>query len=298
MQTCFVIMPISTPETLVQAYDKDADHFSHVLDHLFIPAIERAAFSAIPPKVQGADVIHADIIKNLETADLVLCDISSFNPNVFFELGCRTALNKPVCYVMDDLTRKIPFDTGIINHHTYSHLLAPWNLDGEIERLSAHITASAEGSRGKNMLWQYFGLQSSAHAPEIKGEGEGQLAYLIMQVEAIRNRLDEPQPVTYVPVGTQYTQGYGAFPNVAAFDYTQFLKPDWDGVIAAAENDLLQIGKLRKEGEWPPSISDVKSIIENHLKSLSELIEAEPTSKRAGRALDLQSRYSALLLGK
>ena len=63
---------------------------------------------------------------------MVLCDISSLTANVFFELGIRTALNKPVCVVKDELTTRIPFDTGIINHHTYSSSLSAWTLDKDM----------------------------------------------------------------------------------------------------------------------------------------------------------------------
>jgi len=44
-------------------------------------------------------LIHAEIIRNIENADLVLCDMSCLNPNVFFEFGIRTSLNKPVSVV-------------------------------------------------------------------------------------------------------------------------------------------------------------------------------------------------------
>lgn len=100
MAKCFVIMPISTPKLLAETY-KDPDHFSHVLKYLFTPALEMANYEVIPPAAAGADVIHASIIKNLEEADLVLCDISALNPNVFFELGVRTSLDRPVALVRD-----------------------------------------------------------------------------------------------------------------------------------------------------------------------------------------------------
>ena len=104
-------------------YSNDADHFRHVLDHLFIPALEKIKMNPIRPIAEGSDLIHAEIIKNLEKADLVLCDASCLNPNVFYELGIRTALDKPVAIVRDDMTPKIPFDTTIINHHTYESAL-------------------------------------------------------------------------------------------------------------------------------------------------------------------------------
>src|ERR1035441_5058521 len=104
---CFIIMPISTPADMLPLYSNDADHFKHVLERLFIPAVKKAGLEPIPPKSRGSDIIHAKIIKSLETAELVLCDISTLNPNVFFELGVRTALNNPVCYVKDDATARI-----------------------------------------------------------------------------------------------------------------------------------------------------------------------------------------------
>ena len=87
MSKCFIIMPITTPEATVPRYGGDADHFEHVLDHLFVPAVERAGYEPIPPIAEGSDLIHARIITNLDEADLVLCDMSCLNPNVFLSLG-------------------------------------------------------------------------------------------------------------------------------------------------------------------------------------------------------------------
>jgi len=190
MSTCFVIMPITTPEHLVPIYSNDMDHFNHVLQHLFIPAIEKAEFTPIPPTVKGADLIQAEIIKNIETADLILCDISSLNPNVFFELGIRTALNRSVCYVKDNMTPFIPFDNSIVNHYTYSSLLAPWNLREEIDQLSQHICETRQKSDGTNTLWKYFGLSSTGIPIESKGGIEDRFEYLNMKIDSIFNAID------------------------------------------------------------------------------------------------------------
>ena len=88
-KTCFIIMPITTPEELIPRFKNDKNHFLHVLENLFVPAIEKADFKSIKPIAKGSDLIHAEIIKNLNVADLVLCDMSILNPNVFFEYGIR-----------------------------------------------------------------------------------------------------------------------------------------------------------------------------------------------------------------
>ena len=181
-------MPISTPENWLIEFSNDKDHFKHVLDHLLIPSLEKSDLDPIPPVVKGSELIHGEIISNIETAELVLCDMSILNPNVFFELGIRTALNKPVCLIKDDITPKIPFDTAIINHHTYSSALNPWVLEKEIDNLSNHIQDSLKVSNDVNSLWKYFSLSSTAHPVEPEKGMEGRIDYLTMQIEALRNQ--------------------------------------------------------------------------------------------------------------
>jgi hypothetical protein len=74
---CFIIAPISTPEDIRPTYRSDENHFKNVLAQLIVPAVKKAGFNPIPPIMEGSDVIHAKIIRNLEQAPLVLCDIST-----------------------------------------------------------------------------------------------------------------------------------------------------------------------------------------------------------------------------
>lgn len=188
MLKCFIIMPISTPKPLVQTYRGDVDHFIHVLDHLFVPAIEKAGLDAVRPKVDGAEVIHAKIIKNIEESDLVLCDMSALNPNVFFELGIRTAVDKPACMVVDDITESIPFDTSIVNYHVYNSALDPWRLTDEIQKLSAHIAAARDGGE-RNPLWRYFSLSTRAEFSEKDTGIEAKVDLISMRLDGLTRQL-------------------------------------------------------------------------------------------------------------
>lgn len=188
-KTCFIIMPISTTDGIKDLYRDGHEHFKHVLDCLLIPAVDRSGFKPIPPTAKGSELIHANIIKHLETSDLVLCDISSLNPNVFFEFGIRTSLNKPVCVIKDDLTNNVPFDTGIINYHEYLSTLEPWELNNEIDKLSEHIKSSFQRSEEKNTLWKYFGLKAEATAYESAPGPDSRMDYITMQLEALNRRL-------------------------------------------------------------------------------------------------------------
>lgn len=163
-KTCFVAMPITTPTSYAEKLG-DPKHFEHVLNHLFAPALQAAGLTVIPPSATGSEMIHAEMIKNLEQADFVFCDLSDHNPNVFFEFGIRTSLDRSVILVWDGLTDRIPFDVNAINTFTYDGSLTPWSLATEIPRLTEFIQGVADSGNPRNAMWQYFGLSGIAGLP-------------------------------------------------------------------------------------------------------------------------------------
>lgn len=215
---CFIIMPISTPENLLNNYSNDKYHFEHVLEHLLKPSLERVDLEPISPKTKGSELIHGEIIKNIEIADLVLCDMSTLNPNVFFELGIRTALNKPVCLIKDDVTPKIPFDASIINHHEYLSALSPWTLDNEINDLVNHIEESQKRNDDTNSLWKYFSLSSTAHPVEPEEGIDGKIDYLTMQIEALRDQLNPPKDMSDELIRSIFTIGNQHGDNIEKYE--------------------------------------------------------------------------------
>ena len=160
---CFIIMPMTTRDEQLKLYAGDADHFKHALSCIFLPAIERAGFRAVPPPSVGGELIHSDIVHQLSRAKMVLCDMSGLNANVFFEFGIRTALNLPVALIVDDVTASVPFDAGIINYHKYSSQLLAWEIEHEITHLANHICAVSQKADGRNALWKFFGVASAAN---------------------------------------------------------------------------------------------------------------------------------------
>lgn len=163
-KTCFIAMPITTHEHEAERYGGDADHWNHVMETIFVPAIERAGFVAVRPAAVGSHMIHGQIIRHLSKTDMVLCDLSGHNPNVFFELGVRTSLNLPIALVRDEHTG-IPFDTSGLNTHAYASTLNAWDTAREVERLAQHLKDSAESCDGGNPMWRHFGLTIAAEVP-------------------------------------------------------------------------------------------------------------------------------------
>lgn len=187
---CFIAMPITTHPEDAERWD-DQEHWLHVMDVLFVPAVERAGFEAVRPITSGADVIHSEIFKHITGADMLLCDLSGHNPNVFFELGVRTSLNLPVALVRDEHTR-LPFDTGTVNTYTYESRISSWTLEYQIAKLAAHIEDSVASCDGENPLWRVFGLTILATRPDPEGSPiDAKLELLQEGMQAVRRSIDE-----------------------------------------------------------------------------------------------------------
>lgn len=186
---CFIAMPITTTTEHAERYKGDKQHWKHVMDHLLIPAIQDADFVAVPPVSTGTEMIHAKIIGELTKAELVLCDLSTLNPNVLFELGVRTSLNLPVALIAEKGT-SLPFDTSGINTHFYDPHLNIWETESEVRALQAHITASGTTCNGKNPLWSQFGLELKAEEPTVsESKSEAMLDIALQDIAALRREL-------------------------------------------------------------------------------------------------------------
>lgn len=71
---------------------------------------------------ESISIIQSTIIKNIYNDEITICDVSTKNPNVMFELGMRLAFNKPVIIIKDCET-EYSFDTANIRHIVYPKTL-------------------------------------------------------------------------------------------------------------------------------------------------------------------------------
>lgn len=107
-----------TDPTLGKTFDLDVTY-----NNIIRPAVENAGFKC----VRGDEVLESGIIDKsmyalLIHSDLVIADITTFNPNAIYELGIRHAAKPFSTIIMKEKEGNIPFD---INHNktfTYSHM--------------------------------------------------------------------------------------------------------------------------------------------------------------------------------
>lgn len=111
---CFVIMPISDQEGY------EPDHFKLVYEDIIKIACNQAGYKAIrADDVKQTNLIHKDILQKILETPMAICDLSSNNPNVLFELGIRQAFDKPVVLIKDKITKSI-FDISPLRYTEYN----------------------------------------------------------------------------------------------------------------------------------------------------------------------------------
>lgn len=132
---CFVICPLSGEDTEIRTRS------NQLLTHIIEPVCAECGFDK-PERVDliaNPNSITDKIIECLSTYDLVIADLTGHNPNVFYELGYRTALNKPIIQLKSK-TDDIPFDVANINTIDYT-LTDLDEVDKVKNRLASMINA-------------------------------------------------------------------------------------------------------------------------------------------------------------
>jgi len=145
-ETCFVIMPISDSEQ----YEKG--HFKYVYEDLFRPAIEAAGY--VPKRAdddRSSSMIQVNIIKDIIEAPMAICDLSTRNPNVLFELGIRQAFDLPVVLVQEEGTPRI-FDISTINTIDYRKNLIYREVMEDREKIADAIKATAKNNKLNSII--------------------------------------------------------------------------------------------------------------------------------------------------
>jgi hypothetical protein len=181
-KTCFAIMPISDPENYEQG------HFRRVYENLISPAIREAGFEPFrADDNHGTNLIHVEILKDLINSPLAICDLSSRNPNVLFELGIRQAFDKPVVIIQEKGTPAI-FDIATIRTINYDRQMRYDNVLNAQEQITKAIqeTMSSSPQKGINSIIKLMSIAEPAQITQVsKDEVEN------IELMMIRNQIQE-----------------------------------------------------------------------------------------------------------
>jgi len=175
---CFVIMPISDCD----GYSKG--HFQHVYEDIIAPACEIAGFKGFrADQVKQSNLIHLEILQSLLEAPMAVCDLSSRNPNVLFELALRQAFDKPVCLIQEVGTPPI-FDISPFRYIEYRRERIYHEVLEDQTKISESIKATfAEHNSGKgiNSIIKLLALSKPAALPEFSApDASSEIQHLIL----------------------------------------------------------------------------------------------------------------------
>ena len=131
----FVIMPFKEP-------------YNSYYTAIYKPALESA--SCIVSRVDDLSAprpIILDIQESILNADLILCDMSERNANVFYELGLAHAIGKPAILVARK-EDELPFDLRHVRVVVFDHSLPGWE-----QKLAGGIATAARKLQETRNIW-------------------------------------------------------------------------------------------------------------------------------------------------
>lgn len=186
---CFVIMPFTVRENDLAKYHNDTNHWNEVYHGLVKPAVEKAGlYCDRNDEDVSTRLITDKIWQKIETSEIVLCDLSSYNPNVFLELGWTLRANKKFILIKDNHT-EFSFDLHQLFTFEYSSLLQPIALNKGINKLHKVII---ETINDKQMNYSFIKrLTSSIDFFEKKVNMRGELLDLINEKEKFIKKIDK-----------------------------------------------------------------------------------------------------------
>ena len=154
---CFVIMGFGEkkdPETN-RTIDLDKTY-----KKIIRPAVESCNYTCVrADEILDSGIIDRSMYALLYSAELVIADISTFNPNAIYELGTRHALKPYSTIIIREDKSKLPFD---INHSrilSYSHLgneISDTEAQRSVRELKNLITAITENPTTDSPLYSYI----------------------------------------------------------------------------------------------------------------------------------------------
>lgn len=147
---CFVISPFGLKKGELNFDDVPVQigvDFDVIYEHLIAPAITAAGLKPIRgDKVGGGKSIYNEMFRALAEYPYALVDCTFLNPNVYYELGIRHALNPSVTIAIQALGASIPFDLKSVPFHPYRLTPAGGfeDLAGDVAKLTDRIATSRQ----------------------------------------------------------------------------------------------------------------------------------------------------------
>jgi hypothetical protein len=103
-KNCFVIGPM-----------RDMERLSLIINEIIQPLVAPLGYRVVRPGLSGGDILDF-IMSRLDTAELLIADLTGNNPNVMYELGVRHCLGTPYVSIKEADDDAPPFDIAAFEY--------------------------------------------------------------------------------------------------------------------------------------------------------------------------------------
>lgn len=184
--TCGLIMPIAANEV------GSVEHWLHVRK-IITDALNGTGFQVkMVSDSDEVNVIQNNIVTNIYSNDIVICDVSSRNPNVMFELGMRLTFDKPVVIIKDKDT-PYSFDVGNIQHLEYPRSLNYVEIQHFQQALKEKTlsTLAASKVQGYSPFLSHYKIK---HVSKVETEVVGRDDFIMSALNDLKSLIEKREP--------------------------------------------------------------------------------------------------------
>jgi hypothetical protein len=266
--TCFVIMPFRVREEDLTKYENDRNHWNEVYSGLITPAIEAAEMMPMRDDDDVSSRLIVDgIWRKLENADVVLCDLSSHNPNVYLELGWALRADKKFILIKDTVT-PYSFDLNQLHTFEYDQRLQPTVVRKQIVDLANALKATIQDESAAYSLVRRIALSKRIEDYPLGDEKDAMLELILQKLDGIiedrvtrraSSRRSSPLSVSIVNTGRVYP----SINETDALDWPsdEIKRKAGKNAWAAWRPKKGMIGRVIHES-WHPSTKEIVYIVE------------------------------------
>lgn len=216
---CFIIMPIADHPDYKQG------HFKRVYDDIFAPACRAAGYRPIrADDVTQTNLIHLDILQKLLESPMAICDLSTRNPNVLFELGLRQAFDKPTVLVQEVGTPQI-FDINLFRYTQYRNELDYRDVLADqktIQKVLEETKLAVQENKSVNSIIKLLSITNPATLQDTSNFGEKEYFSILMsELGSLKKELINSQQInTDFEIESKYENSFDGYVVEILFNRT------------------------------------------------------------------------------
>jgi hypothetical protein len=111
-------------------------HFTRLFEELLAPTLSEIGFSADLVQPQAPLARQASLLQQIERADVLLADLSTAHPGVWYAVGYATALEKPLCLLS---SHSMPHEDELSSIVHYPAVALPGDYLGLQQNITRHL---------------------------------------------------------------------------------------------------------------------------------------------------------------